>query len=56
MNTITKFLIGICIALIVFVVVVFVLYFRDNPEKYLKKSKKKNSVDDEIEKELRHKK
>jgi len=54
MENTTTILIGICIVLFICIVIVFILYFKNTPDKYFEK--KLNEVDTEIEKELKQKK
>ena len=54
-QTTTTILIGICIVLVIALVILVILYFRNTPERYFKKRLKENEVDAEIEKELKRK-
>jgi len=56
MDTITKSLLIICIVLVIFIIIILILYFKNTPEEYASKLKKRNKVDEEIEKELRNNK
>lgn len=53
MDTVTNFLIGACIVLVVFIIIILILYFRTTPNIHIKQSKKRNEADDEIENELK---
>ncbi|PTX58233.1 hypothetical protein C8N46_1179 [Kordia periserrulae] len=56
MHTITKILIGICIAFVIFIIILLILHFKESPKNYITKHSKKNNVDAEIEKELKRNK